>query len=99
MQNIKPPAMWVVQQLLIRNLLEEEKVEEMLEYIAVYATSIESPDEDDKQSKAFKRACNTAGYVLACGKGSRKRTTGNARRVAPEKLKTVIRHPIKKEDK
>ncbi len=35
----------------IRNLLEEEKIEEMLKYIAVYAASIESPDENDKQSK------------------------------------------------
>lgn len=35
----------------IRNLLEEEKIEEMMEYIEIYATSIESPDENDKQSK------------------------------------------------
>lgn len=35
----------------IRNLLEEEKTDEMLEYIEIYATSIESPDENDKQSK------------------------------------------------
>lgn len=35
----------------IRRLLDEEKTEEMLEYIRVYATSVESPDEKDKKSK------------------------------------------------
>lgn len=35
----------------IRKLLEEEKVEEMLEYIRIYATSVESPDEKDARSK------------------------------------------------
>lgn len=35
----------------IRRLFEEEKIEEMLEYIQVYATSVESPDEKDKSSK------------------------------------------------
>lgn len=35
----------------IRRLLDEEKIEEMLEYIEVYATSVESPDENDKSSK------------------------------------------------
>lgn len=35
----------------IRRLFEEEKTEEMLEYIEVYATSVESPDEKDKRSK------------------------------------------------
>lgn len=35
----------------IRQLLEEEKVEEMLEYIKVYADSVESPDEKDTRSK------------------------------------------------
>lgn len=35
----------------IRALLEEEKIDEMLEYIQVYATSIESPDEKDKSGK------------------------------------------------
>lgn len=32
----------------IRRLFEEEKTEEMLEYIEVYATNVESPDEKDK---------------------------------------------------
>lgn len=35
----------------IRRLFDEEKPEEMLEYIKVYATSVESPDEKDKRSK------------------------------------------------
>lgn len=35
----------------IRRLFDEEKVDEMLEYIEVYATSVESPDESDKKSK------------------------------------------------
>lgn len=35
----------------IRKLLEEEKIDEMLEYIELYATSVESPDENDKRSK------------------------------------------------
>lgn len=35
----------------IRRLFDEEKIEEMLEYIEVYATSVESPDEKDKKSK------------------------------------------------
>lgn len=35
----------------IRGLLEEEKIEEMLEYIRIYADSVESPDEKDKRSK------------------------------------------------
>ncbi len=35
----------------IRRLFEEEKPEEMLEYIEIYATSVESPDEKDKCSK------------------------------------------------
>ena len=35
----------------IRRLFDEEKVEEMLEYIALYATSVESPDETDKKSR------------------------------------------------
>ena len=35
----------------IRELFEEEKIEEMLEYIQTYATSVESPDEKDKSSK------------------------------------------------
>lgn len=35
----------------IRRLLDEEKVSEMLEYIEIYATSVESPDEKDKKSK------------------------------------------------
>ena len=35
----------------IRRLFEEEKVDEMLEYIEIYATSVESPDEKDKKSK------------------------------------------------
>lgn len=35
----------------IRRLFDEEKVSEMLEYIEVYATSVESPDENDKKSK------------------------------------------------
>lgn len=35
----------------IRRLFDEEKIEEMLKYIEVYATSVESPDEKDKSSK------------------------------------------------
>lgn len=35
----------------IRGLLEEEKPEEMLEYIRIYADSVESPDEGDERSK------------------------------------------------
>ena len=35
----------------IRRLFDEEKPEEMLEYIEIYATSVESPDEKDKRSK------------------------------------------------
>ena len=35
----------------IRGLLEEEKIEEMLEYIRIYAESVESPDEEEKNSK------------------------------------------------
>ncbi len=38
-------------QIEIRRLFDEEKTEEMLEYIEVYATSVESPDEKDKKSK------------------------------------------------
>ena len=35
----------------IRELFENEKIDEMLEYIQTYATSVESPDEKDKSSK------------------------------------------------
>lgn len=35
----------------IRSLFEEEKIDEMLEYIQVYATSVESPDDKDRSSK------------------------------------------------
>ena len=35
----------------IRELLEEEKPEEMLEYIRIYADSVESPEEKDTQSR------------------------------------------------
>ena len=35
----------------IRELLEEEKIGEMLEYIRIYADSVENPDEKDKRSK------------------------------------------------
>lgn len=35
----------------IRSLFEEEKIEEMLEYIQIYATSVASPDEGDKSTK------------------------------------------------
>ena len=35
----------------IRELLEEEKIEEMLEYIRIYADSVESPEEKDTQSR------------------------------------------------
>ena len=34
----------------IRELLEQEKIEELLEYIQIYATSVESPDEKDQTS-------------------------------------------------
>ena len=35
----------------IRELLEEEKIDEMLEYIRIYADSVESPDAKDTRSK------------------------------------------------
>lgn len=35
----------------IRRLFDEEKPEEMLDYIEIYATSVESPDKKDKRSK------------------------------------------------
>ncbi|MEG1958100.1 MAG: hypothetical protein RR071_10265, partial [Lachnospiraceae bacterium] len=35
----------------IRRLFDEEKMDEMLEYIQIYATSVASPDEKDKSSK------------------------------------------------
>lgn len=35
----------------LRKLLEEEKIEELLENIEIYATSVESPDEKDKRSE------------------------------------------------
>ena len=35
----------------IRELFDEEKIDEMLEYIQMYATSVESPDKTDKKSK------------------------------------------------
>ena len=35
----------------IRELLEEEKIDAMLEYIQMYADSVESPDENDTRSK------------------------------------------------
>lgn len=35
----------------IRRLFEEEKIKEMLEYIRIYADSVESPDEKDKSSR------------------------------------------------
>ncbi len=35
----------------IRELFDHEKIDEMLEYIQIYATSVESPDEKDKSSK------------------------------------------------
>ena len=31
--------------------VEKEKIDEMLEYIEIYVISIESPDENDKQTK------------------------------------------------
>lgn len=34
-----------------RRLFEEEKIDEMLEYIEIYAASVESPDERDKSSR------------------------------------------------
>ena len=35
----------------IRGFLEKEQIEEMLEYIRIYADSVEGPDEDDMRSK------------------------------------------------
>ena len=35
----------------IRELFDEEKIDEMLEYIQIYATSVASPDEKDRSSK------------------------------------------------
>ena len=52
----------------IRRLFDEEKPEEMLEYIEVYATSVESPDEKDKRSKnareLYKYLSNNRGGLL-----------------------------------
>ncbi len=44
----------------IRGLLEEEKIDEMLEYIRIYADSVESPDEKDVRSK---KARELLGYL------------------------------------
>ena len=44
----------------IRELLEEGKPEEMLEYIRIYAESVESPEEDDTRSK---KAGELLGYL------------------------------------
>jgi len=44
----------------IRELFEEEKIDEMLEYIRIYATSVESPDEKDKSAK---KAMELYGYL------------------------------------
>lgn len=38
----------------IRRLFDEEKIDEMLEFIQIYATSVASPDEKDKSSKKAK---------------------------------------------
>jgi hypothetical protein len=38
----------------IRELFDDEKIDEMLEYIQTYATSVESPDEKDKSSQKAK---------------------------------------------
>ena len=35
----------------IKGLLEEEKIEEMLKYIRIYADSVKSPDEEESRSK------------------------------------------------
>ena len=35
----------------IRELLEKEQIEEMLEYIRIYADSVESPEQEDTRSK------------------------------------------------
>ena len=35
----------------VRRLFDEEKMEEMLDYIQTYATSVASPDKQDKSSK------------------------------------------------
>lgn len=35
----------------IRKLFDAEKMEEMLEYIEIYATSVESPDKKNTKSK------------------------------------------------
>lgn len=39
----------------IRRLFDEEKMEEMLKYIEIYATSVESPDEKDKKKQKGER--------------------------------------------
>lgn len=39
----------------IRKYLEEEKIPEMLEYIQIYADSVESPDERDTQSREARK--------------------------------------------
>lgn len=40
-------------QKVIRELYDEEKNEEMLEYIQIYATSVASPDEENRASKRW----------------------------------------------
>jgi hypothetical protein len=42
----------------IRELFDDEKIDEMLEYIQTYATSIESPDNKDKSSQKAKELYN-----------------------------------------
>ncbi len=39
----------------IEHLFEEEKIDELLEYIEIYATSVESPDEKDNSSKKARK--------------------------------------------
>ncbi len=60
----------------IRRLFEEEQPKEMLEYIEVYATSVESSDEKDKRSKhareLYKYLNNNREGILPYNKQGRK---------------------------
>lgn len=56
----------------IRELFDKEKIDEMLEYIQIYATSVESPDKTDKKSKKakelYKYLNNNREGLLPCQK-------------------------------
>lgn len=60
----------------IRRLFDEEKVDEMLEYIETYATSVESPEEKDTKSKKarelYKYLSNNRAGLLPYNKQGKK---------------------------